>query len=229
MADLPENPGSGAPDQPAAPGFQPVAPPTETSFQPIAATYQATSGPAQAVATPPAKSNTLKIVLIIVGVFAFLAVLAVGVVGYGVWRVSRAIRMDKNGGVTINTKNGTISSSPTDKFTADELGTDVYPGAQVAKGGMRMTLPTGPVVAANFLTTDPKDKVVAFYKDRLGRGTTTMDIGTGAILQRTRNNQDAVTVTIVQRANQDDGKTQIRIMHTANNKAQTTGTDTTEK
>ena len=213
--EAPENSSSGAPQAPA--------------FQPVASTYQATGAPPQPAAPPPARSSTLKIVLILLGVFAFLVVLAVGAIGYTAWRVSRAIRIDKNGGMTVNTGNGTISSSPTDRFTADELGTDVYPGAQVDKGGMRVTLPTGPVVAANFLTSDPKDKVVAFYKDRLGSGTTTMDIGTGAILQRTRNNQDAVTVTIVQRDNQDGGKTQIHIMHTTNNKAQTTVTETTAK
>jgi hypothetical protein len=225
VTELPENPGNEASagqhdGVSSTPAFQPVATSAEPSFQPVATPHQATGSPVQAAAVPPAKSNTLKIVLIIVGIFAFLVLLVVGVVGYGVWRVSRAIHMDKNGGMTVSTKNGTISSSPADKFTADELGTDVYPGAQVAKGGMRMTLPTGPVVAANFLTTDSKDKVVAFYKDKLGSGTTTMDIGTGAILQHTKSKQDAVTVTIMQTANQYDGKTQIHIMHTTDNKVQ---------
>ena len=191
--------------------------PQAPAFQPVTSTYQATGAPVQPVAPPPGKNNTLKIVLILLGVFAFLVILAVGAIGYTAWQVSRAIHLDKNGGMSVSTKNGTISSSPTDKFTADELGTDVYPGAQVAKGGMRMTLPTGPVVAANYLTSDSKDKVVAFYKDKLGSGTTTMDIGAGAILQRTKGNQDAVTVTILQKDNQDVSKTQIHIMHTTNN------------
>ena len=215
MTESPENPSSGAPQAPA--------------FQSVTTTYQTSGTPALPAAPPSGKSNTLKIVLILLGVFAFLVVLAVGAIGYTAWRVSRAIRIDKNGGMTVNTKSGTYSTNPTDKFTADELGTDVYPGAQVDKGGMRMTLPTGPVVAANFLTSDPKDKVIAFYKDKLGSGTTSMDIGTGAILQRTRGNHDALTVTIVQRDNQDNGKTQIHIMHTNNNQAQTTVTDTTTK
>jgi hypothetical protein len=206
VTESPDNPPSGAPQAPA--------------FQPVTSTYQAPGAPVQpVVAPPPGKSNTLKIVLILLGVFAVLVVIAVSAIGYTAWRVSRAIHLDKNGGMSVTTKNGTISSNPTDKFTAADLGVDPYPGAEVAKGGMRMTLPTGPVVAANFLTSDSKDKVIAFYKDKLGSGTTTMDVGTGAILQRTKGDQDAVTVTILQKDNQNDGKTQIHIMHTTNNMA----------
>ena len=199
------------------------------AFSSAAVSYQASGAPAQPAAAPPGKNYTLKIVLIVLGAFAFLVVLAVGAIGYTAWRVSRAIRIDKNLGMTVNTKGGPFSSSPTDQFTADDLGIDVYPGAQVAKGGMRMSLPGGPGVASNFLTSDSKDKVIAFYKDRLGTGTTTMNVGTGAILERTKGNKDSVIVTIIQRDNQDDGKTQIHILHTTTNQAQMSVTESTTK
>lgn len=213
MTELSENPSSDAPQVPAPPS--------------AARSCQASGSPAQPAAAPPGKDYTLKIVLILLGVFAFLVVLAVGAIGYTAWRVSRAMRVDKNLGMTVNSKGGPFSSTPTDQFTADDLGTDVYPGAKAAKGGMRMSLPGGPGVAANFLTSDPEDKVIAFYRSRLGTGTTTMNVGTGAILVRTKGNKDSVIVTIIQRDNQDDGKTQIHILHTTTNQAQKTVTETT--
>ena len=40
--------------------------------------------------------------------------------------------------------------------------------APSAKGGMRMTLPTGTMVTAVYVTSDSKDQVSAFYKGKLG-------------------------------------------------------------
>jgi hypothetical protein len=215
VTELSENPSSEAPQVPASAS--------------AARSYQAPGAPVQPAAAPPARNYTLKIVLILLGVFAFLVVLAVGAIGYTAWRVSRVLRIDKHPGMTVHTRGDPFSSSPTDQFTADDLGIDVYPGAQVAKGGMRMSLPGGPGVAANFLTSDSKDKVIAFYKNRLGKGTTTMNVGTGAILERTKGNMDSVIVAILQRDNQEEGKTQIHILHTSTQQAQVTVRETTTK
>lgn len=215
MAELPENPGSeGSPNQPYT---SPAPPP----FQPVGTPTQATGAPSQPLAAQPKAggSSALKIILIIVAVFVVLIMMVVGVIGYGVWRVSRAVHVNRSTGeTTINTPGGTFSSNPSQKFTADELGTDIYPGAQTAKGGLRMTLPTGPVVSANFLTSDSKDQVVAFYKERFGGQAMAMDTDDGAILTVNKSKQDSVMVTITQKPSQADGKTQIHIMHTINNK-----------
>lgn len=204
VAELPENPAT-TPQPQAAP---PAAPP----YQPMVA-------PASAPANSGG-SSTLKIVLIILGVIVVLVMLAAGVVGYGVWRAYRSIHVNSStGAMTINTPNGTITTNPSETFTAAELGTDIYPGAQATRGSMRMTLPTGPMVAANFLTSDSKDQVVAFYKSKLGSQATSMDFGGNAIVTLKKSNQEQVTVTISQQANQFEGKTQIHIMHVVDNQS----------
>jgi hypothetical protein len=70
------------------------------------------------------------------------------------------------------------------------------------------------VVTATFLTSDAKEKVVDFYKDKLGSEASTMDFGANAILSLKKNEHETVQVTISQEANQFDGKTQIHISHT---------------
>jgi hypothetical protein len=216
VAQLPENPGSeGSPNQP-------YSAPTPPPFQPVAGPIQATGVTAQPASAQPRAggSSALKIVLIIVAVFAFLAMMVVGVIGYGVWRVSRAVHVNRaTGETTISTSSGTFSANTSPKFTADELGTDIYPGAQPGKGGLRMTLPTGPMVSASFLTSDSKDQVIAFYKNKFGSQAMTVDTGDGAVLTVNKSKQDSLMLTITQKPSQFDGKTQIHIMHTINNNA----------
>lgn len=212
---------SGIPSQPSPsepPPFQPVATP---QYQPVASSYQPPPPPpamGQPVAAKSGGTSAVKIILIIVAIFVGLAIMALGVVGYGVWRVSRAIHRNiANGSMTINTPGGPITTSSTASFTADELGTDIYPGAQPAKSGsMKMHLPTGAMISATFLTTDPKDKVIAFYKEKLGSGATAMEFGDNAMLSLQKGDHDHVTVTVSQQANQSDGKTQIHIQHITN-------------
>jgi len=223
VAELPENPGSQGPPAPqtgapAPPPFQPVAP-----YQPVAQQYQPAAAPPQPAAAPakPGGSSVLKIVLIVVGVFVVLVMLVVGVVGYGIWRVSRAVHVNSStGAMTVNTPGGTFSANSAEKFTADELGTDIYPGAQPSKGGMRMKLPTGSMVAANYVTPDSKEQVIAFYQSKLGSEASTMETGDGAIVSVNKSKQDSVVLTITQKPDQFDGKTQIHIMHTTSTKAE---------
>jgi hypothetical protein len=225
MIENPENPvpeslPSAGYSAPVPPPFQPVTP---AAFQPVAAAYPPTPGmpPAAAPAPSQSGSSALKIILIVVGVLVVLVMLVVGVIGYGVWRVSRAVHLNRaTGETTITTPNGTFSSNSSQKFTSDDLGTDIYPGATPARGGMRLTLPTGPMVSATFTTPDSKEKVIAFYKNRFGSQATTMDTDDGAILTVNKSKQDTVMMTITQKPGQADGKTRIRIVHTINHSAQ---------
>lgn len=219
MAELPENPGSVGSPAPQTgaqtpPPFQPVS----VTYQPVASTV---GGPPPAA--PPSKSgggSVLKIVLIVLGVIVVLVMLVVGVIGYGIWRVSRAVHVNTaTGETTIHTQGGTFSANSTQTYTADELGTAIYPGAQPAKGGMRMNLPTGSMVEASYVTTDSKEQVVTFYKNKFGSQASTVDTDDGAIVTVTKSKQDSVIVTITQKPNESDGKTQIHILHTINTKA----------
>jgi hypothetical protein len=221
VAELPENPSSNPGTNPSPnPQYSASEPPP---FQPVATTpYQPIAGQPQP-AFAPAKSggNTaVKIVLIIVAVFVCLGILGASIVGYGIWRVSRAVHMNSSTGeAIINTPSGSFSANPTKKFTADELGIDIYPGASQSKEGMRLTLPTGSMIAATYVTSDSKDQVVSYYKDKLGSQATTMDTGDGALLSVNKSKQDSVMVTVTQKESQAGGKTQIHIVHTVNNKS----------
>jgi hypothetical protein len=223
LAESPENPGT---EGSSNPQYTPSAPPP---FQPVTTTFQPVSTPSQGTVVPPQPaapvksggSSALKIILIIVAVFVVLVLMVAGVIGYGVWRVSRAVHVNRaTGETTINTPSGTFSANSAQKFTAGELGTDLYPGAEPAKSGsLKMNLPTGAMVSAVFLTTDSKDKVLDFYKSKLGSGATSMDFGNNAILTSKKSEHEQVTVTVSQEANQYDGKTQIHIQHVTDNQA----------
>jgi hypothetical protein len=210
VADSPQNPGSQGP--PAPPPFQPVA----SQYQPVAPVPVYGAPPPAAMPPRSGGSSAVKIVLIIVGVFVFLGVLVVAVIGYGVYKVRKAIHVDgSTGAATLSVPGMSMNADPAMKFTASELGTEIYPGAEPKKSGsMRMSIAGSSVVSAAFLTSDPVDKVVAFYKDKLGSNATSMEFGGTSILTSKIGDREQVSVTIVQHAGQQDGKTQIQIQHT---------------
>ena len=183
---------------------------------PSASNYTYAAAPAVPVAPPSSGgSSALKIILIIVGVFVALGIIAVSIFAFTVWRVSRAIHVDANGeNMSIHTPGGTVSTSQTKTYSASDLGTDPYPGAQSARGGMKMDLPGVKMVTGVFMTSDSKDKVVDFYKDKLGSGASVMDTPETTIITLGRGEKDSVMVTVTQNPSQDDGKTKIAIVHT---------------
>jgi hypothetical protein len=214
VADSPQNPGSQGP--PAPPPYQPV----QSQYQPAA--YQPGAAPPGYGAPVPAPvqksggSSAVKIILIIVGIFVFLGVMVVAVIGYGVYRVRKAIHVDgSTGAATLSVPGMSMNADPGMKFTASELGTEIYPGAEPKKSGsMRMSIAGSSVVSAAFLTSDPEDKVVAFYKDKLGSNATSMEFGGTSILTSKMSDHEQVSVTIVQQSSQQGGRTQIQIQHT---------------
>ena len=82
-----------------------------------------------------------------------------------------------------------------------------------------MSLPTGSMVTAIYVTSDSKDQVVAFYKSKLGDGATVMDSADGAIVTLNRGQQESVMVTVTANSSQYSGKTQIAIVHTTSTKS----------
>ena len=177
------------------------------------------SSPQQFNSPPPKQgSSAVKIILIVVAVIVCLGIAVVGVVGYGFYRVAKAVHQDVNTGkMSIDTPNGTISAISDVKLTEEDLGTAIYPGAEQAKGSAKLNLGGGPMVTGVFLTSDPKEKVIAFYKDQLGNGATDMESGDSALLMLTKASKESINVTISQRASQFDGKTHITILHATPN------------
>ena len=143
-----------------------------------------------------------------------LVLIVVGIVGYGVWRVSKAIHTDKDGQVSISTPQGDISAGGGKTYTADELGIDPYPGATSSTGGFNMNTDKGSMMTAVYETDDPADKVVAFYKGKTGLGEQSfMETGTTAMITYKKGEKDVVIVSINSDPAQHKGKTQISITH----------------
>ncbi len=185
------------------------------------------AAPPAAVPVPPPVpprqgSSALKIVLIILAIFVGLGILGAGAVGFIAWRAAHAIRMAANGEkMSLNLPGGSFSAGGGESFSASDLGTDIYPGAsQIKDGSMRMTLPTGTMVSAGYLTSDSKDQVVAFYKNKFGSANTTaFDSADGSVITYAKSQQESVVVTVTTSPSQYGGKTQIRIVHTTSAKS----------
>ena len=204
---------------PVAAGFAPVAP-----YQPVPPAPPPTAGYGLGAPAPPAVqpvasgSSTVKIILIVVGVIVLLGILAVAAVGFFAWRVSRAIHVSGTGDHASVSIPGVMSANTTEKFSASDLGTDIYPGAQSEKGGVRMTLPTGSWITAIYSTSDSKDQVVAYYKSKFGSESGVIDYGETAMLTLKKSDKELVTVTVSSKPNENNGRTRLAIMHTTTTK-----------
>jgi hypothetical protein len=204
-----------APAQPVAAPAQPAA------YTPVAASAQpAASAPQFA---PPSKSgpSALKIILIIVLVLVGLGILGAGAFGFMVWRIAHSIHVSgtgaNNGQVYVNVPGTSITANTEETFTAADLGTDIYPGATSGKGSMRMNIAGTSMVSAVFVTPDPKDQVVSFYKNRFGTDASVFDSASSAMISVQKGKQESVMVTVTVSPEQYDGKTQIHITHTTKN------------
>jgi hypothetical protein len=173
------------------------------------------------VPAPRQGPSALKVVLIILAVFVGLGILGAGAFGYMVWRAAHAIRMAANGDkMSLNLPGSSFSAGANETFSTSDLGTDIYPGATSAKGGMRMTLPTGSMVSAAYVTSDSKDQVIAFYKSKFGSAnTTSFDSADGSVITYEKSQQESVVVTVTSNPTEYDGKTQIHIVHTTATKS----------
>lgn len=202
---------------PAAPAFTPVSMPTPTASAPPPPGY----APQYAAAPPPSGNSALKIILIVVAIFVGLGILGAGAVGFMAWRVAHSIRVNgtgPNGQVSISTPGGSFSAGGSSSVTADDLGTDIYPGAQSTEGSMRINTPGGSVVTGVYLTSDSKDAVRDFYKGKFGSDASIYDTDNGAVLSVNKGEQESVMVTVSAKQSENDGKTKIVIVHSKNKK-----------
>jgi len=162
-------------------------------------------------------SGGLKLVLIIVAVLGLFAVMSAAAVMFGLWRVSKSVKVDRNGEVTISTPAGNISAGKTaEHVTESEAGAPIYPGANSAEGGMKVGGASGSMSTYAFTTGDSVQQVLAFYRDRLGPKATVIETPQGAMVSVVRNDNDATMVTIGRAENED--KTSITITRTISTK-----------
>jgi len=171
----------------------------------------------QNVPPPPTTSgNTvLKIVLIVIGVFVLLGVIVAGVIGVGVYKMAKSVHKDSSGNVSINTPGGSITTGLNANVTAADLGVDLYPGATTGEGSMNMKSPNGSMVTAVYLSPDPSDKIVSFYKEKLGDQASIVQTSNGTVLSAGQKDKDNIVITITS----DGSSSKITIVHVTNTKS----------
>ncbi len=181
--------------------------------------------PAGAAAGAPAAkagSPILKIILIVLGLFAFVTVVGIGscfYVGYRVKKkaeeVKQTFKVDESGkSVTINTPSGAITLGEKKGGEAAKTATvDVppYPGSTPTEGGGGISVGgQGGFSTQEYVTADPVDKVLTFYKDKFGSRINIVEAeGNAEFTLMTSNGMNTVTIT----RDADAGKTKISIAH----------------
>ena len=168
--------GPTAPPPPAAPPpdmFTPVAPAPAAPRLDAADVVMTPSIPVPPAAPAPAKGGSgMKIVLIIVGVFLLLGMLMVGSCVFGIYRAHQRLkRFEKQVQTTFPVTPGS-SQAPIQPGepggAAVDAGALAYPGAETPGGQTGAILGMAGLKMQQFTTSDSVDKVVAFYKDKLG-------------------------------------------------------------
>lgn len=169
---------------------QSVPPPPMTSPQQPSQpqwTPPAYTAPGQPVPPPQQQKSggALKVILIVLGIIVILIVVVV--VGAGLF-IKKAVLDNVSvkegpGGkaeVSINTPGGQIKLNSRTEITEEKLGVPIYPGAKANEGAGTLSFTgadskSGTFGGATFTTSDPVEKVIEFYKGRLGNKITVLD------------------------------------------------------
>ena len=145
---------------------------------PVAGTVAASAVSAQPppIQPQPASGSALKIILIIVGVFVGIGILTGATFIFGVWRLSRAVKVNSHSRdqVSISTPLGNISTGSA-PVTEAEVGAPLYPNAKRNEGNISFSTPQGSMATYVFKTSDPVSQVVEFYRDKLGPKTSVIE------------------------------------------------------
>ena len=176
-------------------------PDTPDNQAPQASPSQPYIPPAPPVVVPPPKQgpSALKIVLIIIAVLFGIGIIGAGIVGYGVYKVAKAVKM---------------SASSSQPVTESDLGVPIYPEATQGKGSLHMTIAGKTMTTANFLTPDSQSQVIAFYQNSMGPNARSTTSSNGGTIVLNKGSGETVTVTIPRgRTLNEGGETQIVIVH----------------
>jgi hypothetical protein len=176
---------------------------------------------AQPPYAPQRKSgmSATQIVLIVVGVFVALGIIAACAVGVGVWYIAKSAHKDANGQISMNLPFGSIHTIAPDKVAESDFGVPFYPGSRCVTGTRTETTAFSQL-SAMFVTPDSGDKVIAFYKEKAGPGAqaVTMPFGATQVTMPAQAGA-SVTVLITQNKNAFAGETRIQIVRSTPNAA----------
>jgi hypothetical protein len=183
---------------PPSSGFTPVPPP------PPAAGYAHASGAYSGPTAARQKSGSGALKIVLIAVLVGLGIVGSWAVGFLVWRVLQPVGLPRS----------TMTTSLTTFVTAEELGTEIYPGAQSTTGGGRMSVAEVSVVTGVYLTSDSRDQVVSFYKSKLGSGASVYEFAQTATLSLRKGSRESIEIAIEAKPEENSGKTKISIVHT---------------
>jgi hypothetical protein len=189
------------PNQPQAFGSQPGATPPLIA-QPIAA------------ASRQKGMSVTKVIWIVVGCFTLVGIIAVGVFGAGIMYIIRSAKTDANGNVSMNLPFGSVRTIPFDSVSENDLGIAVYPGAEPGKTCVRTETSVFTQLSAFFLTSDPPDQVVTFYKLSAGPAAQSYGMPFGTQITVQGQAGSSVQVLVTEGRKTDQGKTRIQITRT---------------
>jgi hypothetical protein len=167
---------------------------------------------------PPTASGSavLKIVLLVIAAMVLVGAIIAGVIGLGVYKIAKGAHKDSSGNVSISTPGGTITAGQNNSVSAADLGVDLYPAVTAGEGSMNMKMPNGSMFSAVYRSSDPPDKIVAFYKERLGDKASVVQTSNGTVLSAGEKDRDNIVVTITPEAN----STKIAIVHVTTTKSE---------
>lgn len=168
------------------------------------------AAPAAPAPTQGGGSGVLKVILIVVGVFVILGVLAVSTVAFIGWRVALNLHVKQDGNhVKIESPFGSVETPQNPEEIARNLGVDVYPGAQAVKNGAATATFAGiHTASATFKSSDSVDQVTAFYKAKFPNAmVSTSDQNRCTIIAQDQKNMTTINIQA------DDGQTKIQITH----------------
>lgn len=184
---------------------------------PIGGTTAPAATAAPAAGVPPKSGSALKVILIVLGVFIGLGILAGVAVTFGIWRLSRSVRVDRAGQVTINTPGGKMTVGTAEVSEAD-LGLPRYPNAKRQEGSVQLSTAEGSMSTYLFKTSDTPAQVMAFYHGKLSPKTSFLETPDGGII--TSDNSATVGFMITVGRDNSDGQTSISILRGTSKKAQ---------
>jgi hypothetical protein len=164
-------------------------------------------------APPSGGSSALKVILIVVAVVVGAGILASILATFVFWRATHAVHVNSRGdGVTLSTKDGSITTGSAANVSEADLGVPIYPGATRREGGVNIRSGSKSMVTAVFTTSDSLGKVVDFYKDKMGTSSSFAQSGDGAVLSSSDNDKQGVMVTVGK--DSSNGTTTITILRT---------------
>jgi len=164
---------------------------------------------------PPAQTRKsgagMKILLVLVILVG--AAFVIGAIGmaFGVWSISRQVAVDSSSGqLQISTPGGQITVGEKIPVTENELGVPIYPGAEQTEGGMQVKSAKGVSGTYVFRTSDPPEKVLAFYREKLqDRDANFIEAAGSGMITGGKDRENGFLIAVAREEN--DGKTVISI------------------